>query len=94
MKLQGPFSALEEQYNQIQEKRQLAEERRKEEIRVLELKRKAAVTIQAWWRGYRVRKALNKGKSKKGKKIKKGTTKMGKAETPKISNNKKTKTKK
>ncbi|XP_037542610.1 dynein regulatory complex protein 10, partial [Nematolebias whitei] len=90
-KLQGPFSALEVQYNQIQEKRQLAEEKRKEEIRALELKSKAVVTIQAWWRGYSVRKALkNKGKSKskKGKKIKKGTTKMGKlAETHKISNN-------
>ncbi|XP_017269365.1 dynein regulatory complex protein 10 [Kryptolebias marmoratus] len=68
-KLQGPFSVLEAQCSQIQERRRLAEEKRKEEIRVLELKTKGAVTIQAWWRGYSVRKALkNKSKSKKGKK--------------------------
>ncbi len=68
-KLEKPFSILEVECNQIQERRRLAEEKRQEEMRVLELKTKAAIFAQAWWRGYTVRKALkNKGKSKKGKK--------------------------
>uniref|UniRef100_A0A667YUQ7 Dynein regulatory complex protein 10 n=1 Tax=Myripristis murdjan TaxID=586833 RepID=A0A667YUQ7_9TELE len=59
----------EVEYNQIQEERWLAEERRKEEQRNLELKTRAAILAQAWWRGYCVRKAMkSKGKSKKGKK--------------------------
>ncbi|XP_037338013.2 dynein regulatory complex protein 10-like [Pungitius pungitius] len=70
------FSALEVEYNQIQEKRRLAEEKRKEEIRELELKTKAAILIQACWRGYSTRKSLkNKGKSKKPKKSKSMTNK-------------------
>ncbi|KAM6931389.1 dynein regulatory complex protein 10 [Xenentodon cancila] len=68
-KLQEPFSALEVEFNQIQEKRRLAEEKRMQEMKDLELKTKAAITVQAWWRGYSTRKALkNKGKSKKTKK--------------------------
>uniref|UniRef100_A0A669EFX0 Dynein regulatory complex protein 10 n=1 Tax=Oreochromis niloticus TaxID=8128 RepID=A0A669EFX0_ORENI len=59
------------EYNQIQERRRLAEEKRQEEIRELELKTKAAIVVQAWWRGYSVRKALkNKAKSKKAKRAK------------------------
>ncbi|XP_042345010.1 dynein regulatory complex protein 10 [Plectropomus leopardus] len=68
-KLEKPFSDLEVECNQILEKRRLAEEKRKEDLRELELKTKAAVMAQAWWRGYSTRKALkNKGKSKKAKK--------------------------
>ncbi|XP_047447687.1 dynein regulatory complex protein 10 [Mugil cephalus] len=68
-KLEKPYSVLEMECNQIQEKRRLAEEKRKAEIRELELKTKAAIFAQAWWRGYSTRKALkNKGKNKKAKK--------------------------
>ncbi|KAA8592285.1 dynein regulatory complex protein 10 isoform X2 [Etheostoma spectabile] len=76
MKLKTPFSALEVECNQIQEKRRLAEEKRREAMRELELKTKAAIFAQAWWRGYSTRKALkNKGKSKKAKKGKGKKTK-------------------
>uniref|UniRef100_A0A3Q1HX84 Dynein regulatory complex protein 10 n=1 Tax=Anabas testudineus TaxID=64144 RepID=A0A3Q1HX84_ANATE len=70
-RLEVPFSVLKVEYDQIQEKLRLAEEKRKEEMRVLELQTKAAIFAQAWWRGYSVRKALqNKGKTKKAKKSK------------------------
>ncbi|XP_031165014.1 dynein regulatory complex protein 10 isoform X2 [Sander lucioperca] len=76
MKLKTPFSALEVECNQIQEKRRLAEEKRREDMKELELKTKAAIFAQAWWRGYSTRKALkNKGKSKKAKKGKGKKTK-------------------
>lgn len=68
-KLEKPFSVLEQECNQILEKHRLAEEKRIEELKELELKTKAAIFAQAWWRGYSTRKALkNKGKSKKAKK--------------------------
>ncbi|KAI9521524.1 hypothetical protein NQZ68_003677 [Dissostichus eleginoides] len=74
--LEKLFSVLEVECNQIKEKRRLAEEKRKEEAKELELKTKAAVMAQAWWRGYSTRKALkNKGKSKKAKKGKGKKTK-------------------
>ncbi|XP_078106754.1 dynein regulatory complex protein 10 [Sander vitreus] len=76
MKLKTPFSALEVECNQIQEKRRVAEEKRKGDMKELELKTKAAIFAQAWWRGYSTRKALkNKGKSKKAKKGKDKKTK-------------------
>ena len=75
-KLEKPYAVLEVECNQIQEKRRLAEERRKEEMKELELKTKAAILAQAWWRGYSTRKAL-KGKTK-GKKGKKGKGKKTK----------------
>ncbi|XP_035514144.1 dynein regulatory complex protein 10 [Morone saxatilis] len=75
-KLEKPFSILEMECNQILEKRRLAEEKRKEEMRDLELKTKAAIMAQAWWRGFSTRKALkNKDKGKKGKKGKGKKTK-------------------
>uniref|UniRef100_A0A3P8W779 Dynein regulatory complex protein 10 n=1 Tax=Cynoglossus semilaevis TaxID=244447 RepID=A0A3P8W779_CYNSE len=67
--LEKPFHALEEEYNQIVEKHRLAEHQRVKEMQELELKTKAAILAQSWWRGYKTRKALkNKGKSKKAKK--------------------------
>ncbi|XP_029960382.1 dynein regulatory complex protein 10 isoform X2 [Salarias fasciatus] len=76
-KLESLCANLEEEYNQIQERHRLAEEKRQEDMKELELKTKAAVYAQAWWRGYSTRKALkNKGKSKK--KAKKGKGKMAK----------------
>lgn len=75
-KLEESFSVLEVESNQILEKRRLAEEKRSMEMIELELKTKAAIFAQAWWRGYSTRKALkNKGKSKKGKKGKGKKTK-------------------
>lgn len=74
--LEKHFSVLELECNQIQERRRLAEEEREKEMRELELKTKAAIFAQAWWRGYSVRKALkNKSKSKKAKKGKGKKTK-------------------
>ena len=68
-KQKEPFSLLEADYDQIQERRRLAEEKRQEELKELELRTKAAICVQAWWRGYSTRKALkNKGKNKKAKK--------------------------
>ncbi|XP_060927142.1 dynein regulatory complex protein 10-like [Limanda limanda] len=68
-KQKEPFSVLETEYDQIIERRRLAEEKRQEEMKALELKTKAAIFAQSWWRGYSTRKALkNKGKNKKGKK--------------------------
>ncbi|XP_029019094.1 dynein regulatory complex protein 10 [Betta splendens] len=68
-RLEVPFTELKAEYDQVQEKRRLLEEKRKDELKTLELKTKAAIFAQAWWRGYSVRKALrNKGKSKKSKK--------------------------
>ncbi|XP_060894064.1 dynein regulatory complex protein 10 [Labrus mixtus] len=68
-KQEQSFSVLEVEFNQIQEKHRLEEEKRKQEMKDLVLKTKAAIYAQAWWRGYMTRKALkNKGKSKKAKK--------------------------
>lgn len=77
--LQEAYAVLEVEYSQIQEEHLLAEERMQEEERDLEFNTRAAVIIQAWWRGFRVRKSM-KGKSKKtkGKKGKKGKAKKGK----------------
>ncbi|XP_042276761.1 dynein regulatory complex protein 10 [Thunnus maccoyii] len=75
-KLEKLYAVIEVKCNQIQEKRRLAEERRKEEMKELELKTRAAILAQAWWRGYSTRKAL-KGKTK-GKKGKKGKGKKTK----------------
>lgn len=74
--LETQMLALEVEYTCIQERRRLAEEKRREEVRELELKTKAAILAQAWWRGYSTRKALKKkGKSKKAKKGKGKQTK-------------------
>ncbi|XP_020561626.1 uncharacterized protein LOC101173946 isoform X4 [Oryzias latipes] len=78
-KLKKYFQDLELECNQIHEKRRLAEEKKREEIRELELKTKAAITVQAWWRGCSTRKALkNKDKGKKKVKTKKGKGKKTK----------------
>ncbi|KAF0033812.1 hypothetical protein F2P81_013878 [Scophthalmus maximus] len=67
--LEKRFSVLESEYDQIMERRRLAEEKRQMEMKELELKIKAAILAQAWWRGYSTRKALkNRGKSKTAKK--------------------------
>lgn len=66
-KLEKPLSVL--QCNHIEERRRLAEEKRMEKTRELELKSKAAIFAEAWRRGYSTCKAL-KNKCKKAKKEK------------------------
>jgi len=72
--LEEKFKVLEEEYDKIMEERRIAKEEK--EARELELahQMKAAVTIQAYFRAYKVRKAL-KNKSKKGGKGGKGKKK-------------------
>ncbi|KAJ0016055.1 hypothetical protein NQD34_014345 [Periophthalmus magnuspinnatus] len=66
--LEKLLTALEGEYNEIVAKRLLAEENMIEERRILQLKTKAAIMIQAWWRGYCIRKAMKNKAKKKGKK--------------------------
>ncbi|XP_058499530.1 uncharacterized protein LOC131468874 [Solea solea] len=86
-KLENAFSVIEGEYNQIEER--LAEEQRRKELLVIQIK--AVIIAQAWWRGYKTRKALRekvesealaevKGKKKKGGKKggKKGKSKKKK----------------
>lgn len=68
------YSELDVEYSYILEKHRLAKEKKENEAKELALKTEAALLLQAYWRGYRVRKALKekekKGKGKKGKKEK------------------------
>lgn len=72
--LEERFKTLETEYIQIQEERRIAREKREAAERELQIGVKAATTIQAFWRSFKVRKALKtkrkggKGKGKKGKK--------------------------
>lgn len=66
------FKTMSQEYDQIQEERRLAREKREAAEREMALMVKAATTIQAFWRSFKVRKALKarkkKGGGKKGKK--------------------------
>ncbi|XP_074641846.1 dynein regulatory complex protein 10-like [Tubulanus polymorphus] len=64
--LEERFKTLEEEYNQIMEERRIAQEKREEAEREMQLMIQAATVVQAFWRSFKVRKAL-KGKKKKGK---------------------------
>ncbi|XP_013381737.1 IQ domain-containing protein D [Lingula anatina] len=71
--LEERFTTLETEYKQIQEERRIAREKREAAEREMQMMIKGATTIQAFWRSYKVRKALKskkkgKGKGKKGKK--------------------------
>ena len=71
--LEERFKTLEAEYKQIMEERRIARERREAAERELQTCIKAATTIQAFWRSFKVRKALKSKKKKKGgKKGKKG----------------------
>lgn len=69
--LEERFKTLEEEYQQIMEERRLARERREAAEREMALMVKASTTIQAFWRSFKVRKAL-KARKKKGGGKKKG----------------------
>lgn len=69
--LEDKFKPLEEEYLKIIEERRTLERIRRMEEESLNKKIKAAVVIQSYWRGFKLRKGLFK-KAKKGKKGKKG----------------------
>lgn len=70
--LEERFKTLETEYKQIMEERRIARERREAAERELHMCIKAATTIQAFWRSFKVRKALKSKKKKKGGKKGKG----------------------
>ncbi|XP_062391748.1 dynein regulatory complex protein 10 [Sardina pilchardus] len=74
--LEEHYGLLEVEYTQVMEERRLEQQRQEEEERAREVMGRAATVIQAYWRGFRVRKAMRaKAKGKKGKK---GKGKKGK----------------
>ena len=75
--LEEVYGVLAVEYHQIMEERRQAEEAQREAARVLGLQTGAAVVIQAWWKGYCVRKNMAKSKGK-GKAPRKGKGKKGK----------------
>ncbi|XP_036435933.1 dynein regulatory complex protein 10 [Colossoma macropomum] len=76
--LQEHYAVLELEYSQIMEERRIAQEQREEEEKEREVKSQAAVIIQAFWRGYCVRKVMKAKTKSKSKKAKKGKGKKGK----------------
>ncbi|KAI1900498.1 hypothetical protein AGOR_G00050550 [Albula goreensis] len=74
--LEKHYAVLELEYSQIMEERKLAQEQKEKEEREKVIKDQNAVIIQAYWRGFKVRKAMKgKNKGKKGKKGKGRKTK-------------------
>ncbi|XP_048412641.1 dynein regulatory complex protein 10 isoform X1 [Stegostoma tigrinum] len=71
--LEQKIGTLEPEYTQIVEERKIKEEKKKAKEHQTFLMGKAAITIQSFWKGYKVRqlmKALKKKKKGKGKKKK------------------------
>ncbi|XP_072443462.1 dynein regulatory complex protein 10 isoform X2 [Chiloscyllium punctatum] len=71
--LEQKIGMLEPEYTQIVEERKIKEEKKKAKEHQAFLMGKAAITIQSFWKGYKVRqlmKALKKKKKGKGKKKK------------------------
>eukprot|EP00916_Digyalum_oweni_P002511 GHVL01004613.1.p1 GENE.GHVL01004613.1~~GHVL01004613.1.p1 ORF type:complete len:481 (-),score=59.73 GHVL01004613.1:229-1671(-) len=66
--LEERFNTLEKEYVGIMQERRLAREKREKAERELAMMVKASTTIQAFWRSYKVRKALKQRKKKGGKK--------------------------
>ena len=76
--LEVAYGVLAVEYDQIVEERRRAEEAQREETRELGLQTGGAVVIQAWWRGYCVRKNMRAKSKSKGKAARKGKSKKGK----------------
>lgn len=68
--LEERFKTLETEYQQIMEERRVAREKREAAEREMALMVKAATTVQAFWRSFKVRKALKARKKKGGGKKK------------------------
>ena len=70
--LEEKFKPLEEEYKQIMEEKHMQETLRRMQEESLNKKIKAAIVIQSYWRGFKLRKGLFKkrggGGGKKGKK--------------------------
>ena len=65
--LEEKFKPLEEEYVKIVEERRMQENMRRIEQETLNKKIMAAIVIQSFWRGFKLRKGLfKKGKGKKG----------------------------
>jgi len=69
--LEERFATLEKEYIAIMEERRVARDKRERAQRELAMLVKSATTIQAFWRSYKVRKALKAKNKKKGGKKKK-----------------------
>ncbi|CAL1527898.1 unnamed protein product [Lymnaea stagnalis] len=66
LELEERFATLEKEYLSIMEERRVARSKLEKAQRELEMLVKAATTIQAFWRSYKVRKALKAKSKKKG----------------------------
>lgn len=66
LELEERFATLEKEYLSIMEERRVARSKLEKAQRELEMLVKAATTIQAFWRSYKVRKALKAKAKKKG----------------------------
>jgi hypothetical protein len=66
--LEEKFKPLEQDYVRIVDERRVAESMRRIEEESLNKKILAAVTIQSFWRGFKLRKGLFKKAKAKGKK--------------------------
>lgn len=63
-KLEMLYIELDAEYRYILEKRWLVKEKKESESKELALKTEAALLVQAWWRGYCVRKTLKEREKK------------------------------
>lgn len=63
-KLEMLYVELDAEYSYILEKRWLVKEKKESEWKELALKTEASLLVQAWWRGYCVRKTLKEGEKK------------------------------
>ncbi|XP_048841836.1 dynein regulatory complex protein 10 isoform X2 [Brienomyrus brachyistius] len=67
--LEEHYALLEVEFLQIMDEKRLAKQQAEKEQQDLAVRSRAALTIQAYWRGHRVRKMMRvKSKHKKGKK--------------------------
>eukprot|EP00042_Codosiga_hollandica_P035354 m.261587 g.261587 ORF g.261587 m.261587 type:complete len:454 (+) comp54613_c0_seq2:103-1464(+) len=83
--LEKKFAELEVEYNAILEERRIQREKREAAEREVQMMVKAALLIQAYWRGLKVRRALKAKTSKssaKGKKGKSSSAKGSKGDKP------------
>ena len=71
MKLEGSFAILKAKYKEIMEERIQKQDMIDKRIETFRLKVWAAIRIQSYWRGYKIRKGNRKAMSRKKRKEKK-----------------------